>query len=239
MTREVLPLLRIEGLTQRFGWLPALRGLDCALARGQIVALLGANGSGKTTLLRLCAGLLRPSEGRIRIGGWDLPRDAAAVRAHIGYVGHQPLHDEMFSALENLRFFADCYGMAANERASVMLERIGLSDYADEPAGQLSRGRQQLLSIARACLHEPDLLLLDEPMSNLDAAAVERVLALLAEARARDSLTLWVTHDLARAREFADRALILHAGKLVFDSAAEDPERDWARVAREMARSGT
>ncbi len=239
MTREVLPLLRIEGLTQRFGWLPALRGLDCELARGQIVALLGANGSGKTTLLRLCAGLLRPSEGRIRIGGWDLPRDATSVRAHIGYVGHRPLHDATFSALENLRFFADCYGLAVNDRVSVMLDHVGLSDFADEPAGQLSRGRQQLLSIARACLHEPDLLLLDEPMSNLDAAAVERVLTLLAEARARDSLTLWVTHDLARAREFADRALILHAGKLVFDSAAEDSERDWARVAREMARSGT
>ena len=239
MTSKVMPLLRIEGLTHCFGWLPALRGLDFELSRGQIVALLGANGSGKTTLLRLCAGLLRPSEGRIRIGGWELPRDAAAVRAHIGYVGHQPLQDTAFSARENLRFIADCYGLAADERISTMLERVGLGDYADEPAGQLSRGRQQLLSIARACLHEPDLLLLDEPMSNLDATAVERVFALLAEARARGSLTLWVTHDLARASEFADRALILHAGKLVLDNAAKDTDRDWARAAREMARSGT
>lgn len=235
MVKNATPLLRIEGLTKRFGWLPALWGINCELARGQIVAILGANGSGKSTLLRLCAGLLRPSEGRIHIGGWELPQEAMKIRANVGYVGHLPLLDEVFTLRENLVFFAKCYGLDVNARVSEMLYRTGLSEYADLTIRQLSQGRQQLLNIARACLHEPDLLLLDEPMSNLDIAAVDRVFRLLEEARARDGLILWVTHDLARAAEYAERTLVLHSGRLVFDGAYDEAGKDLACLVREKA----
>ena len=232
-------LLRMEGLTKSFGWVPALRGVCCELARGKIVAIIGANGSGKSTLLRICAGLLRPSEGEISIGGWQLPQETEKVRAHIGYLGHQPLLDEAFSCRENLEFFADCYGISDKERVGEILERVGLSAYVDTPAQHLSRGRQQLLNIARTFIHEPDLLLLDEPTSNLDPSAVERALHLFDAARVRNKLILWVTHDLERVNTIADRVLVLAAGQLVHDSEQNGQRVDWAPFLQELVASRT
>ena len=235
MSGHPRPFLRIERLTQRFGWLTALRDVNLSLARGEIVALLGANGSGKTTLLRLCAGLMRPSAGRILIGGWDLRNEAERVRAHLGYVGHQPLFDAALNPRENLQFFARIYGIKDARRVSDLLARVMPEMMVELPAGHLSRGRKQALSIARACLHEPDLLLLDEPLNHLDARAREQSLQFILETRARGGAILWATHQLESVQKLADRALVLREGELIHDihTAMNGPQ--WAEVARLLA----
>ncbi len=233
MKEEARTLLRVAELTHHYGWSAVLRGVSFQVARGESVAILGANGSGKTTLLRLLAGLLLASEGSIQIGGWEIPREAAAVRAQVGYLGHEGMQDAQLSAAENLQFFARCYRLPS-QRGLEMLSRVGLDDYAAVPVYQLSRGRQQLLNIARCLLHEPDLLLLDEPMSNLDADAQERLCNLIVETRRRGGAIIWATHDLTRAAAEASRAFILRGGRLVWDSAKDAKGRDWAKVAREF-----
>ncbi|MCY3835143.1 MAG: heme ABC exporter ATP-binding protein CcmA [Anaerolineaceae bacterium] len=224
---DALPLIRLQQLTKRFGWIPALQDVSCELPGGQIVAILGANGSGKSTLLKLCAGLLRPSEGNIQVAGWQLPKEAAQVRAHIGYAGHEIFLDEEFTIQENLSFFAHCYGLAGKLRVDHLLGRLGLAKFAELAVRQLSRGRQQLVDIARATLHGPELLLLDEPLNHLDVVAEDVVVQMMRDARDKGSMILWVTHESSRVAAIADRVLLLHAGRLVMDEAGQVAETDW------------
>ncbi len=213
-------IIEVETLSKAFGLLPVLQGLDFSIGRGEFVLLFGANGSGKSTLLRLLSGLSRPTAGVIRIGGWELPREAMSVRAQIGLVAHRPLLYENLTAGENLDFFGKLYGIAAAERLErgrELLRRVGLTRNADRSVRTFSRGMKQRLSIARALLHRPEILLLDEPYSGLDHAACQLLDELLAAANVEGRTIMLSTHQLSRAPESAERALMLSGGKIAFN----------------------
>ncbi len=218
-------LIEVQRLYKHFGWRPVLRGLEFAVQRGECVLLLGANGSGKSTLLRLLCGLSRASSGVIRIGGWSLPEEAEAVRAQIGLLAHRPLLYENLTARENLDFFAALYDLAPAEgarRRDDLLQQVGLAARADSLVRDFSRGMQQRLSLARALLHQPDLLLLDEPYTGLDDAGCVMLDRLLAAASASGCTIIMSTHQLERKPAAVNRALILADGALAYAGQAHD-----------------
>ena len=226
-------IIEAEGLSKAYGGMPVLRSLNFSVRRGEFVALLGANGSGKSTLLRLLSGLSKPTAGAIRIGGWEMPREAMAVRAQIGLVAHQPLLYENLTARENLEFFGKLYGLSREERerrSAELLRTIGLRKRADSLVRAFSRGMKQRLSIARATLHQPDLLLLDEPYSGLDQNAIERLDQLLWTATEDGRTIIMSTHQLERIPRKARRALVLARGRIAFDDAIGS--RDMSEIYR-------
>jgi len=210
------PYLNIAGLKKSFGLKPVLRGIDLTLLRGERLALMGANGAGKTTLLRILAALTQPTAGNVTIDGLDVARDAQQVRRLVGFVGHQPyLYDEL-TALENLLFFGKMYSVKdARARAFMLLQRVGLEKRASDRAGTFSRGMVQRLSLARALLHAPNLLLLDEPDTGLDQEGVQLVTLILDEHRAGGGTTLLTTHQPERARSLCDQIVTLSGGRIV------------------------
>ncbi|NDJ61799.1 MAG: heme ABC exporter ATP-binding protein CcmA [Chloroflexi bacterium] len=217
------PIIETRNLVKVYGLLPVLRKLNLSIDTGQFVALLGPNGSGKSTLLRLLAGLTRPTSGTILVGGWELPRQAAAVRAQIGLVSHRVLLYENLTARENLRFFARLYALPAEsseDRINSMIERVGLRKRADGLVRTFSRGMQQRLSIARALLHDPHVLLLDEPYTGLDQDAAAVLDELVQEAQAGGHTLLMATHQLDRAARLAQRVIILSRGSIGYDADA-------------------
>jgi heme exporter protein A len=219
------PLIETQALVKTYDRLLVLRKLDLQIARGEFVALLGPNGSGKSTLIRLLAGLTRATSGQIQIGGWELPREAAAVRAQIGLVSHQSLLYENLTARENLHFFAQLYQLDPAKRDEIInagLKQVGLSRRADTLLRTFSRGMQQRLSIARALLHKPDVLLLDEPYTGLDQDAATILDDLLLQAQAAGHTILMSTHQIERAAALAQRVLILNRGTLTYDAPAAD-----------------
>ena len=213
-------MIEISGLVKTFGLRRVLRGLDLHIERGESVALLGPNGSGKTTLLRILSGLSRPSAGQVTIGGWTLPNEAAAVRAHLGVMSHQPLLYGELTAEENLRFFARLYS-ANPKRITLLLDRVMLGARAHDRVSDFSRGMQQRLSIARALIHDPEVLLLDEPYTGLDVAGSALLDSLIGELRATNRTILLITHDLDRALALSDQIVILNRGKIT-EVAASD-----------------
>jgi len=217
---EDRPIIEVENLTKVYGLLPVLKSVSFGIARGEFVALLGPNGSGKSTLLRVMSGLSKPTEGVIRIGGWVMPREAVPVRAQIGVVSHKPLLYENLSARENLHFFARLYHIGTAEREGRiqdLLRQLGLHPRADSLVRTFSRGMQQRLSIARALLHQPDVLFFDEPYTGLDQDAGDRLDALLKLAHQQNRTLLISTHQLPRLPHLASRALILSRGQIAFD----------------------
>lgn len=215
------PLIQTHSLVKAFGLVPVLKKLDLNIERGECVALLGPNGSGKSTLLRLLSGLSKPTSGTITVGGWELPREAAAVRAQIGMVSHKPLLYENLTARENLHFFARLYNLSSaerDERMNVLLERVGLARRAGDLIRTYSRGMQQRLSIARALLHNPDVLLLDEPYTGLDQAASVMLDEVTLEAKANGRTIIMATHEMERAARLASRVIILSRGSVGFDA---------------------
>ncbi len=193
-------MIRARGLERRYGSKRVLRGLDLDVERGEFVLVTGPNGSGKTTLLRLVSGLAAPTGGTLEVD---------VERADLGYLGHEPLVYRELSALENLRLYARLYRVADGaERVGMVLERFGLWDARNERAGTYSRGMLQRLALCRALLHEPTLLLLDEPFSGLDAAGVELLERELDERRGRSTF-LVATHDPARLQPLATGAVAL------------------------------
>ena len=213
------PYLEVTGLKKSYGFKPILRGIDLSVEPGQCMALLGANGAGKTTLLRILAALTSPGAGTVRIGGLDLARDAQQARRLVGFVAHQPyLYDEL-TALENLLFFGRMYSVrCCKERASVLLERVGLAKRAGERISALSRGQAQRLALARALLHEPRLLLLDEPDTGLDEEGIALLGTLLQEHRQGGGTVLLTTHHLERALQWSERIGLLSGGRLTYQS---------------------
>ena len=230
------PIIQVESLSKVYGLRPALRGLDLRIMPGESVALLGENGSGKTTLLRLLAGLSKPSAGSIRVGGWRMPQDAASVRAQIGLVAHRPLLYDNLSARENLDFFGKLYAINSEEREeriSQVLRQVGLGRRAHSLTRELSRGMRQRLSIARAILHEPHLLLFDEPYTGLDQAAARYLDEILRSARAAGKSVICSTHQLERVTGLAARAIALSGGRIAYDGVTTDLSPD--DLARIMA----
>jgi heme exporter protein A len=207
-------LLSARGLTRAFGALQVLRGVDLDVRPGELLAVAGANGAGKTTLLRLLAGLMRPTAGEVRVRGRRLTRDDPAPRRAIGLLSHHSfLYDDLTPA-ENLRFTARLYGLGDGAAAARdALEEVGLSARADTPVRHLSRGLLQRAAIARALLHQPDILLLDEPFTGLDAPSADRFRALLAAQLARGRALVLVSHHLAEAWDLATRVAVLVGGR--------------------------
>ncbi len=218
------PALETRGLRVAFGATVALRGIDLIVPWGARLAILGPNGAGKSTLLRMVAGLGHPTGGTVLVAGRRLSDDPLAVRRLIGVVAHHTfLYDEL-SAIENLRFYGALYDVPHLERrCAELLEAVGLAGRRDARAGRLSRGQQQRLTIARALLHDPPILLLDEPDTGLDLAAF----ALLEGLLLGDRTILLTTHNLRQAARLGDRFAILNAGRLVH-AAPMDPRGDAA-----------
>ncbi len=216
--------LRLRGaaVEKRYGRVAALRGIDFALAPGEAIAILGANGAGKSSLLKILAGLSRPSGGSLEatLGeGAEAPLAREALRARVGYVGHATLLYGELSARENLSFAARLHGQNPGRDAlDALLDDFALLDVADRRADTFSRGMAQRLAITRAIVHQPSLVLLDEPFTGLDEASGERLAARLDALRAGDSAAtrslVLVTHDPRRAVALADRAWVLHQGAL-------------------------
>ncbi|MBN2305087.1 MAG: heme ABC exporter ATP-binding protein CcmA [Anaerolineae bacterium] len=213
-------MIEVRGLVKTFGLTPVLRGLDLNVARGEFVALLGPNGSGKTTLLRILGALSRPTQGIVRIGGWDLPAEADYVRRQLGVVSHLPLLYDMLTAEENLLFFARLYDLppeTRREQIDMLLNRVGLRRRARDVVRTFSRGMQQRLAIARAILHDPAVLLLDEPYTGLDQDAAALLDDLLREVAIAGRTVIMTTHDLRRGHALADRVAVLSRGKIALD----------------------
>jgi heme ABC exporter ATP-binding subunit CcmA len=208
--RSAPPALRLGNLRRDYGERPVLRGLSIELPVGATLAVIGPNGAGKTTLLRILATLLRPTAGRVSVLGAELPAQAWRARGRIGYLGHQPLLYRELTVRENLDFNARLHAIASpSERIAELLERAGLAHRGDEPVRNLSAGMLQRAAVCRTLLHEPELLLLDEPRAHLDLQARPSVDAMLAAAPGRSRVL--VTHDVEHALEQADLLLALRA----------------------------
>jgi heme exporter protein A len=216
-------LIDIQGLAKAYDLFPVLRQLTLQVTRGEFVALLGPNGSGKSTLLRMLCGLSRPTAGIIRVGGWELPRESAAVRAQIGLVSHKSLLYDNLSAHENLRFFAKLYNLPdaqIESRIRTLMTQVGLHKRTYDLVRTFSRGMLQRLSIARALLHNPDILLLDEPYTGLDQDASAVLDGLLQAAHTEGRTIVMTTHDLHRAATLPTRIVILSRGVIGYDQPA-------------------
>jgi heme exporter protein A len=209
-------MIKIEGLVKNYGMLPVLRGVNLHVQPGEFVTLVGANGAGKTTLLRIVATLLSPTSGRISIGGWPLPQHADKVRRHLGLVSHHALLYGDLTAAENLMFFARLYDLDDREsRVEDALRTVGLLARQRDAVRTFSRGMTQRLTLARATLHEPDVLLFDEPYTGLDQEASQLLDELLRREHARGRTILMITHDLVHGLNLCDRIAILNRGRIV------------------------
>jgi heme exporter protein A len=208
--REVEPAIELAGLGREFGDRTALAAIDLRVEPGQSVAVLGRNGSGKSTLLRILAGLLRPTSGAVSVLGWSLPKETHRLRGRVGYLGHEPLLYRDLSPRENLALAAALHGIEsdrAERRIDALLEAVGMSARAGDRVAELSAGMKQRIDICRSVLHEPELLLLDEPEAHLDTEARRRLAPLIAAGNGRTRVL--VSHERGTAAEAADFVLEL------------------------------
>jgi heme ABC exporter ATP-binding subunit CcmA len=212
-SRDGPPLLEARGVQRRYGRLRILNGIDLSLEPGEALAIIGPNGAGKTTLLRILAGLMRPTSGEVRLLGQPMNSGNHRARRAVGFLSHQSLLYHDLTLLENLTFVARLYLLAQpGAAARAALDAAGLSDRADELPMRLSRGLLQRAAVARAMLHNPPVLLLDEPFTGLDAAAADRLRSTLRSRLAAGLGLVLVTHQLADAWDLASRVAVLIQG---------------------------
>jgi ABC-2 type transport system ATP-binding protein len=236
MTGDGPPAIDVRSLERRFGQRTAIAGFDLAVHPGEIHALLGPNGAGKTTLLRTLAGLVEPTLGTVRVAGIDAAKGPRGLRGKVGLV---PSSDrsayQRISGVENLAFFARLHGMRkkpAYIRARAVLADVGLADRGDDPVGGWSHGMQQRLSVARALLTDPPVLLIDEATHDLDPEAAATVRELIASRAEQGAAVLWATQRLDELRGFADQVTLMSAGTAAFRGSVE------ALAARALPDSG-
>lgn len=211
-------MIEIQGLTKTFGPRTALDGVDLSVSEGEYVALVGPNGAGKTTLLRILATLSQPTSGAVQVGGLDLSSAGEEARRRIGFLSHRTLLYDDLTAEQNLRFYSRMYDLdPASPRVVALLQRVGLGLRRSDLVRTFSRGMKQRLAVARAVLHRPSLLLLDEPYTGLDPQAVDMLRDLLAELAGDGCTILLTTHRLARALSAGQRVMVLHHGSVVYD----------------------
>lgn len=209
-------MIQVRKLVKRFGPKVVLRGVDFEVEQGEFVVLLGPNGAGKTTFLRILASLVRPTMGEVWIAGYRIPQQAALVRRSVGVISHQPLLYGDLTAEENLIFYGRLYDLhTLNQRVDQVLSLVGLNVQRRDLVRRFSRGMQQRLAIARAILHDPELLLLDEPHTGLDQEAASMLDVVLKEVAAKGRTVVMTTHDLARAADLGTRVDILSRGLIV------------------------
>jgi heme exporter protein A len=216
-------MIIVKKLVKRFGLKVILRGLDFSVEQGEFVALLGPNGAGKTTFLRILASLSRPSLGQVQVAGHQLPNEAAQVRAKLGVVSHMPLLYPDLTAEENLQFYSSMYGIAnAQSRITEVLDMVGLENRRKDLVRTFSRGMQQRLAIGRAVIHNPEVMLFDEPYTGLDQDASEMLDEVLRSVAAEGRTVVMTSHDLARAEDLATRFDILSRGVIAASAKRED-----------------
>ncbi|MCC7353777.1 MAG: heme ABC exporter ATP-binding protein CcmA [Anaerolineae bacterium] len=225
-------MLEIRSLVKSFGRKAVLRGVDLTVAPGETVVMFGPNGAGKTTLMRIISTLSKPTAGKVRVGGIEISYAPDAVRQQLGFVTHAPLLYDSLTAEENLRFFGRLYRLNdLDARIDALLRQVGLAARRHDPVRTYSRGMVQRLSIARALLHDPPMLLLDEPDTGLDqhaAAMLHRVVAEVAgvrqngEGEGKRASVLLTTHNLERGLAWADRLVILAGGRVAFEARRGD-----------------
>jgi heme exporter protein A len=217
----------VHKLFKRFGSKTVLRGLDFQVRQGEFVAILGPNGAGKTTFLRILATLSRPTLGAVQVAGYALPAQAAAVRARLGVVTHLPLLYGDLNAEENLQFYGRMYGvMGLKPRIDEILGLVGLSERRHDLLRTFSRGMQQRLAIARAILHNPEVMLFDEPHTGLDQDACDMLDRLLKDVAGRGRTVIMTSHDLARVESLATRFDVLSHGVIAASIGRDDLGRE-------------
>jgi ABC-type multidrug transport system ATPase subunit len=209
---ETAPVISVSNLIKQFGRFAALRGVTAEFSGGQLYAILGDNGAGKTTLLRTLAGLSRPTSGEVSILGAKKFRDVCQL---VGYMAHPSLlYDEM-SGMENLEYFARLYGISGSTRCTEVIRAVGLDPELRRPVGQYSQGMRQRMSLARALLNDPKILLLDEPFSNVDAHSAREMVGLLGRTRDQGKTIFVVTHQAVLLEGVADEFVGMEDGKIV------------------------
>lgn len=224
---SVPPLIEVRQLIKRFGLKSVIRGLDFQVQPGEFVALLGPNGAGKTTFLRILASLSRPSFGVVKIAGYRLPAQASAVRRRMGFVSHFPLLYGDLTAKENLQFFGRMFNLIdLKPRIQEVLDLVGLSSRGDDLVRTFSRGMQQRLAIGRAVLHDPEVILFDEPHTGLDQDASEMLDKALKQVAERGRTIVMTSHDLARAADLASRFDVLSYGKITASAQRDEINPD-------------
>lgn len=217
------PAIRLLGVTKRFGHHTALHAVDLTVNEGESVALLGANGAGKSTLLRIAATLSRPTRGEIIIRDIDAAKEPEKARRFIGLLSHQSFLYEDLTAGENLLFYANLYNLdSASEAARSALDSVGLAHRENDRVRTFSRGMKQRVAIARALLHDPSILLLDEPFAGLDVRSRDTLIARIQKSRSDSRTIVLVTHDIAQGLQLADRYVLLEAGRITASGASSD-----------------
>ncbi|GJQ35343.1 MAG: heme ABC exporter ATP-binding protein CcmA [Anaerolineales bacterium] len=216
-------MIEVKRLVKRFGLKTILKGVDFNVQPGEFVALLGPNGAGKTTFLRILASLSRPSLGSVKVAGYSLPNESANVRARLGVVSHLPLLYPDLTAEENLQFYARMYGISDHQfRISEVLQMVGLEPRRKDLVRTFSRGMQQRLAIGRAVLHDPEVVLFDEPYTGLDQDASEMLDEVLRSVAAKGRTVVMTSHDLARAEDLATRFDVLSRGVIAASGTRDD-----------------
>jgi heme exporter protein A len=211
--------VRAKSLSKSIEERPILRTIDLEIPQGQFIALLGANGAGKSTLLRLLSTLTTPTAGTLELFGMTTKAGAARIRAKLGLIGHQSMLYHDLSALENLEFFGKLYALPnPRQRALALLDQLGLARRANDPVKSFSRGMAQRVSIARALLHDPALLLADEPFAGLDAPSADLLERVLGDLHAQGKTILLANHDIRQSLRLAQRAVVLAQGQKVLDA---------------------
>ncbi|HSY11616.1 MAG TPA: ABC transporter ATP-binding protein [Verrucomicrobiae bacterium] len=206
------PVIILENLVRFFGRFAALRGVSASFAAARLYVVVGDNGAGKSTLLRVVAGLMEPSQGSVTVLGAKKVRDVAN---RVGYMGHAPLLYDELSGMENLRYFAGLYGIQDDEVCRNAMRTVGLDPGLARRIGQYSQGMRQRLSLARAVLHDPELILLDEPFSNVDVPSARDMAAVLGRVRDRGKTIFVVTHQAPLMESVADEFVRMAAGQIV------------------------
>ena len=220
--------IRMEGVTKSYGPMQALKGIDLELAKGEFLAVFGPNGSGKTTLIRILATLTRPTSGRVIIGGYDLRDKAGQARSILGVVTHQPLLYEDLTAYENLAFYGRMYGVPnVKERIHAVVEQVGMTHRLHDKIRTLSHGMQKRFAIARAILHDPSVLLMDEPESGLDQDAILRLQEIIEGLSRQGRTVVMVTHNLGWGARLGSQVLILKEGKVAFRARCADLDAEF------------
>lgn len=207
-----------DGLTKSFGNIQALSGIDLRVKRGEFLTVFGPNGAGKTTLIKLLSTLTKPTSGKLIVANYDIKKEPDKVRSLIGVISHDPYLYGNLSALENIRFFASLYGISrAKEKAIDVIKQVGLESRMHDLVRTFSRGMQQRLAVARAIIHEPKILLLDEPYTGLDQHGGRIFGDLLKWLKSHNRTIIMTTHDLPEGLEISDRVAILDRGKIVYE----------------------
>jgi heme exporter protein A len=216
-------MIEIKKLSKQADNKLILRGVDLSIKRGETVAILGPNGAGKSTLLKVLATLIKPTSGLVNINGMDLKKNHIDIKKILGYLPHSSLLYDHYSPLENLVFFGNIYGVKnIEQRAVELVKEVGLSFFLNEPVKNFSRGMIQRIAIARAIVHEPQILLLDEPHTGLDQGAITILNNVILSMKEKGTTTLMVTHDFKQAAEICDRIIIVKNGKIVDDFKIEN-----------------